>query len=450
MKNFKAIFIEFFLNFFLYIISLDFVNASYNGEGWEWKKTFQGVYRDQGINFDNLHEELASQEFDIFENLAERTHNKICKSNVVLASLSLIIWNKETGELISVPHPLYQEQKPPNPFAPSQNLPLAFISESAFEDRGFQNRLSQNLILKGYAISKGCGIEEIYERLSRKTEEGQENTNIKKEVLKNLQEQINMAQNSIEALSRLTNKATKDLGLVFSSPKSDHEKSIPSLSAIKEKLKEIRPKIGELKKALKTCTDAQPRIISEEERNRIQEIIGRVKEDLLKKKLHLEGMERERELNDNLNLKAGFNHTEQKLFYHLENHQSFENLIQERCRNIILEYGKDNISFLGAIFHLHSRLDICERCAPMISLELDNKQEEMLAHRVISELKKFNPENFPDPTFHICASVRQELTNSTSNLGYRRRQNYFKDSFHQPIDLAQSSERVYMRVISHF
>lgn len=196
------------------------------------------------------------------------------------------------------------------------------------------------------------------------------------------------------------------------------------------KLQKQKGVFPEIKKALKELTldSGQTEELFLEAEHRISQ-----KEDILKR------IQTVRDQYDDLDIKGKYNHSEQNLLYHLKE-GIFNKFLSKFSEKILQAYGRP--LFRGAIFHLHSRLDICERCAPIIKLE-----SQRINSRIIEVLQQINPPNEPLPTFQMLASVRQEFSNSKGDLGYRRHSFGHDGKFEERIDLLDPIPHFYMKVV---
>jgi len=170
-----------------------------------------------------------------------------------------------------------------------------------------------------------------------------------------------------------------------------------------------------------------------------EEALSEAEHKISQKEEILKRVQTVRDQYDALDIKGKYNHSEQNLLYHLKE-GIFDKFLSNFREKILQDHGRP--LFRGAIFHLHSRLDICERCAPAIKLE-----SQRISSKIIEGLQRFNPPETPLPTFQMLASVRQEFSNSKGDLGYRRHSFGHDGRFEERIDLLDPIPHFYMKVV---
>jgi len=421
-----------------FLIVLLSTNVCAVNEGWFWRESFDGEIRGKKIPIDPVHTDLARQEFALFERLDDRRQGRPCSTNIVLASLSLLVEDSSTGELHCITEPIGNYKDVANVFSSSPKpQPFVFLSDSAFK-RGTSgvvpsllgDELTQSYdIVTPYSFNS---MEEILKLVQRLASSGAHNASSSSSLSPALDPQV------LEMLIKETTEGLECLGALnrleqeFAST-GDNPTHLYRKDTTLKLLSEFQKQKGafaETKKALRKLalgseqTDA---LLLEAERRISQ------KEDILKR------VQTVRDQYDDLDIKGKYNHSEQNLLYHLQE-DIFDKFLSDFREKTLQAY--DRPLFRGAIFHLHSRLDICEKCAPVISLE-----SQRIKSRIIEVLQQINPPETSLPTFQMLASVRQEFSNSKGDLGYRRHSFGHDGRFEERIDLLDPVPHFYMKVV---
>ncbi|MCI5055525.1 MAG: hypothetical protein MRY83_05405, partial [Flavobacteriales bacterium] len=117
-----------------FLIVLLSTNVCAVNEGWFWRESFDGEIRGKKIALDPIHTDLARQEFALFERLDDRRQGRPCSTNIVLASLSLLVEDSSTGELHCITEPIGNYEDVADVFGLSPKpQPFVFLSDSAFK-----------------------------------------------------------------------------------------------------------------------------------------------------------------------------------------------------------------------------------------------------------------------------------------------------------------------------
>jgi hypothetical protein len=421
-----------------FLIVLLSTNVCAVNEGWFWRESFDVEIRGKKIPIDPIHTDLARQEFSLFERLEDRRQGKPCSTNIVLASLSLLVEDSSTGELHCLTEPIGNYEDIPDTFSQSPKFkPFVFLSDSAFKrEMGksipslLKDELTQSYdIVMPYSLNSMEEILELVRMLAANsssiaTPSRSSPTDLDPQVLDMLIQESTLGLRYLEDLNSLKQALT----LTGENPAYLYRKDTTN-----KRLSELQKQKGvfpETKKALKELTldSGQIEGLFLEAERRISE-----KEDILKR------IQTARDQYDDLDIKGKYNHTEQNLLCHLQQ-AILDNFLNSFRDNILKIYNRP--IFRGAIFHLHSRLDICERCAPVINLE-----SQRINSRIIDVLQQINPPNTPLPTFQMLASVRQEFSNSKGDLGYRRHSFGHDGRFEERINLLDPIPHFYMKVV---
>lgn len=117
-----------------FLIVLLSTNVCAVNEGWFWRESFDEEIRGKKIPLDPIHTDLARQEFALFERLDDRRQERPCSTNIVLASLSLLVEDGSTGELLCLTEPIGNYKDVADAFSSSpKTQPFVFLSDSAFK-----------------------------------------------------------------------------------------------------------------------------------------------------------------------------------------------------------------------------------------------------------------------------------------------------------------------------
>ncbi|MBY0272319.1 MAG: hypothetical protein K2X02_02725 [Alphaproteobacteria bacterium] len=421
-----------------FLIVLLSTNVCAVNEDWFWRESFDGKIRGKKIPLDPIHTDLARQEFALFERLDDRRQGKPCSTNIVLASLSFLVEDSSTGELHCITEPIGNYEDVPDAFSSSlKPKPFVFLSDSAFKrgSRGPAPSLLIDGLTQSYDIVTPYSlnsIEKILGLVQGLASNGAHGTSSSSSSPPALDPQvfemlIRETTEGLECLGEL-NRLEQEFALT-----GDNLMHLYRKDATLKRLSEFQKQKGALTETKRTIKEAS--LDNEQTNLFLLEVEHKIsqKEEILKR------VQTVRDQYDALDIKGKYNHSEQNLLYHLKE-GIFDKFLSD-FREKILQTYKHPL-FRGAIFHLHSRLDICERCAPVISLE-----SHRIKSRVIEILQQINPPETSLPTFQMLASVRQEFSNSKGDLGYRRHLFGHDGRFKERIDLLDPASHFYMKVV---
>ncbi len=420
-----------FVGFIFLIVILLSPNAFCGKEGWSWRESFDTEVEGTRLSINSIHTNLARQEFSLFEKLEERQQGKSCSTNIVLCSISFLVQDGENNKTQLVTEPLWDYN---DVSFLSRRRPLVFLSDSAFR-RGQGNpepSIKIDELTQSYNIVSPYSLESMEDMLGSiksLAQSGLSSSLMDFEVVDGLSRETSVGLTYLDKLSKLTK------ALVLT---GEREEVVYKSAAAAKRLKELKKQKEELVQVRKTLNEARVVLTSEQD-----ESLSQKEKDIESKEKTLLEIQQLRKEYDDLNIKGAYNHTEQNLFYHLKGY-NFEEFFYEVFQNRIKASFKRPI-FQGVLFHLHSRLDICERCAPVMALEIPR-----IGSKITEILQRLNPENTLPPVFHMLASVRQELPNSQSDTGYRRRLHGHDGRFKEEIHLLGSPPYFYIKIIEPF
>ncbi len=378
-------------------------------EGWRWRKHFTIMQENLNFDFDTIHQRMAIDESDISSQLCMKDN----KPNIVLARFNFII-KKPNSEIKAIDVCLQTVE----------GKEIIFRSGRLAKDRSFFKSAD---ILDRYAVYPPLESEE------REAFHWVGHLNDLMMVKQFIQED-----NNEQAGEKLTTLVNQTRDLINREEKNKHH-----LQEIEDALNERFPSPVDKNKT----SEVAKSIIDEK-------VWNRIRHDVAKKSL-----QQKEQL---------FLHSEQSMLLFLK--KSLHAILEhdfDKVRQEIIAPG-DNLhdkkfgQILGIILHIHSRLDICNTCAPSLAREcerddsfvselkkwvVDNlskyieKESPLLSQNIIGDILKASS----TPFFAIFASVRQEMTTRD-----RRFRQGHDDQYAKSIDLYNLAPYFVVKTVDAF
>lgn len=139
-------------------------------------------------------------------------------------------------------------------------------------------------------------------------------------------------------------------------------------------------------------------------------------------------------------------HTEQHILHFLSKNNDFQTILKNRVKSI-LDKG---IEILAINLHLHSRLDVCERCAPSIARELEfvRNNVEYDPKKNMGNIFAILIKNLKEKAFFniFVSSLHTSKNRETGQEGYRRRVGY-DQNHNSAIELLTNNNKLFMKAL---
>ena len=149
--------------FFIFSV-LASTNVFGGKEGWVWRQSFDTEIEGNSLVLNRIHMGLAREEFLLYEKLDDRRAGRSCDSNVLLASLSLLV-SDSTGIHVET-LPIYATEDEDggagSSATTSHRRPLVFLSERSFRKDTLKPLIAEDDHTRGYNIPAPVHMEKLF------------------------------------------------------------------------------------------------------------------------------------------------------------------------------------------------------------------------------------------------------------------------------------------------